>query len=331
MRPFEIEAWVLRVIDQVTRNSHAEDSLVELKSTWPKPATAARQIAAHSNAARGAPILWVIGVDEATGVCGADPTEVSDWFSAVRSHFDHVHPQLQDLNVRVGEQTVVALLFQTDRAPFLVKNSAFGTAGGGPVEWEVPWREGRKTRTANREALFRLLGPLVQLPEVECLDCSLFVRLEKTQDGTTNQRWYLNGSLYVVPSGSDALVIPFHRCSLALTLGNGTVIDSWSEFRLSPPRRFAMSPGAGISSAVDSMTVDSSSSEVIISGPGKVKFEASVTNARDPDPVTANVSVALHMDAVGTTSSSVVEETLQPTKADSDMKAKWAFSREAIS
>ncbi|MHB1186727.1 hypothetical protein [Thiobacillus sp.] len=329
MRAFEIETWVLRVIDQVARNSHCEDSLVELKSAWPKPAAAARQIAAHANAARGAPILWVIGVDEISGVSGAEATELADWFSSVRSQFNHVYPDLQDLNVWVGDHTVVALLFQTDRAPFLVKNTVFGTPGGGSVEWEVPWREGRKTRTANREDIFRLIGPLVRLPELEWLDCSVSVRVEKRTDGVSNQKWYLYGSVYVVPSGPESLVIPFHRCSVTVTLANGAIIDDWSDFRLSPPYRMHLSRGAGISSSVDSMTVGSSSSEVIISGPGRVKFEASIISEQDLEPASGSVSVVLRMNAVGANASSVIGETLRPTTHDADFKAKWELSRAA--
>jgi hypothetical protein len=329
MRHFEIEAWVLRVIDQVARKSHAEDSLVELKSTWPKPAAAARQIAAHSNAARGAPILWIIGVDEVSGVSGANPTELADWFSAVRSNFDHVYPELQDLNVCIGEHTVVALLFQTDRAPFLVKNATFGSSGGGSVEWEVPWREGRKTRTACREDLFRLVAPLTRLPELECLDCLVFARMEKNVSEGSTQRWYLHGSLYVVPSGSEPLVIPFHRCSVTVKLASGNFIDSWADFRLSPPRKMSVTSGTGLSSRIDSMTVESSSSEVIITGPGRVTFEASVTADLEPEPINANISVALRMNAVGANATSVIDEVLRPTTFGADMKARWRRARSA--
>lgn len=323
MRPFEIESWVLRAVDQVSRSSHCEDSLVELKSAWPKPTVAARQIAAHANAARGAPILWIIGVDEVSGVLGADATELADWFSAVRSYFNHVYPELQDINVQIGDHTVVALLFQTDRAPFLVKNPVFGAPGGGSVEWEVPWREGRKTRTANREDIIRLVGPLVRLPELEWLKCSVSVRVEKSADEASLQKWYLYGSLYVVPSGPEPLVIPFHRCGVTVTLANGQVLEDWPDFRLSPPRRMYMSRGSGISSSVDSMTVESSSSEVIIAGPGRVKFEASVISDQDPEPVAGNVSVTLRLNAIGTNAHSVIEKILQPSACDKDFRAKW--------
>ena len=326
MRPFEIESWVLRAVDQVVRSSHCEDSLVELKSAWPKPAVAARQIAAHANAARGAPILWIIGVDEVSGVLGAETTELADWFSAVRSCFNHVYPELQDINVQIGDHTVVALLFQTDRAPFLVKNSVFGTSGGGAVEWEIPWREGRKTRTANREDIIRLIGPLVRLPELEWLQCSVSVRVEKSADEASIQKWYLYGALYIVPSGPEPLVIPFHRCGVMVALTNGKVLEDWSDFRLSPPRRVHFSRGSGISSSVDSMTVESSSSEVIITGPGRVTFEASVISEQDPEPVTGNVSVTLRLNAIGTNAHSVIEKALHPSSCDRDFRAKWEFS-----
>jgi hypothetical protein len=330
MRPIAIEAWVLRVIDQVTQKQHVEDSLVELKSTWPKePAGAARQIAAHANAARGASILWVIGVDEVNGVCGANPNELANWYPAVRAQFDQVPPGLQDLNVRVGGQTVVALLFDTERAPFLVKNPAFGVAGGGPVAWEVPWREGRKTRTATREDLIRMLAPLISLPEIECLDCTLTV-CDENRPGGTERRWYLEGHLYVSPSGADTLVFPFHRCHFAVSLGSESPVGPWSEFRLSPPWRLNFtSERAETSSSIDSLTVRSSRAEVLLTGPGQVCFSASATDSRFPEPEPEQASVTLILHAVRARSPSTVAIDLRSAKPDRDhMKAKWSFPHE---
>lgn len=330
MRPLEIEAWVLRIADQVSRRQHVEDSLVELKAAWPKPADAARRIAAHANAARGAPILWVVGLDEVRGACGADPNELADWYASVRSQFNHVYPQVQDLNVRIGDMTVVALLFHTERAPFLVKNSVFGSPGGGPVEWETPWREGRKTRSATREDLIRMLTPLASLPQFECLECTLSARDEKGQHGDVRRMWYATGSLYVVPSGTDAVVIPFHRCRLIANLPAGSMINSWSEFRLSPPYRFSVSGRGGISSAVDSLTVESSSSEVIIAGPGRIRFSASTTNPSEPGPIGAGASLTLTMNPVGALTPSVVNIDLLPAKAGGDTKAMWQYGEKTF-
>jgi len=52
MTPIEVEAWALRVIDQIKAGASVEDSRVELKSVWPRPDQGARQIAAHANAAK---------------------------------------------------------------------------------------------------------------------------------------------------------------------------------------------------------------------------------------------------------------------------------------
>jgi hypothetical protein len=326
MRPFEIEAWVLRVADDVTQKRTVEDSLVELKSVWPPPESAARQIAAHANAARGAPILWIIGLDEKKGVCGASPNELADWFPAVRSQFNQVHPDLHDLNVRIGDQTVVALFFATERAPFVVKNPRYGSDGGGSVEWEVPWREGRSTRTAKREDLIRLLAPLSTLPEAECLDCRLSVYDEKNQAAEAGWDWHVTGKLYVIPSGAETLVFPFHRCSLTATLGDGSSIRSWTKLRLSPPRLFFGPKPTRMTSTIDSLTVDASSSEVILTGPGQVTFSASTREPFAAEVIDMNVSVVFTLNAVGTVRPLILSMDLQPAAADKNSKAKWAFS-----
>lgn len=129
MRPTEIEGWALRIIEQVEKSQPVEDFRVELKADWiADPNKTARRIAGHANAARGVSILWLIGVDETNGVVGADPTELANWFPAVEAEFDGIAPELTDLNVPTDNgKSVVALFFETDRAPFLVKNSAWLT------------------------------------------------------------------------------------------------------------------------------------------------------------------------------------------------------------
>jgi hypothetical protein len=215
MRPIEIEIWALRVIDQVREKAHAEDSRVELKSEWPDPENAARRLAAHCNAAHGEPVLWLIGVDEQSGVCGAEPRELADWFSAVRARFDYVYPAMRDLNVSVEDRVVVALLFESDRAPYLVKNPVFGSPKGGPVQWEVPWREGRKTTTASREQLVRMLSPQLRAPEVEFLTGRVQIL-----PNDPHPRWFVSGELYIVPLDARQIVLPFHRCGFVLSFDN---------------------------------------------------------------------------------------------------------------
>ena len=88
MNTTEIELWALNILKRVESGQPVEDSRVELKSTWIPPEKASRRIAGHANAAKGLPILWIIGVDEEVGIIGVIADEFSDWFGKVKSQFD---------------------------------------------------------------------------------------------------------------------------------------------------------------------------------------------------------------------------------------------------
>jgi hypothetical protein len=157
----ELELWAQNIISDVLKNQRAEDSRVELKSSWPEPDKAAIGLAAHANAARGTPILWLIGIDEkAQRVSIPDTVELANWFKSVERFFDGDAPRmLLDANVRSGGGTVVALYFETHQgAPFVVKNP-----GGGYPQFVVPWREGTSKRAASRYDLLRILIPIRRL------------------------------------------------------------------------------------------------------------------------------------------------------------------------
>jgi hypothetical protein len=136
--PARIESWALGVISRVQEGHKIEDARVELKAEWPLPEKAARRLAGHANAAMGSEILWVVGLDETRGIVGADSSELSDWWSAVKSQFDGIAPSLFELSLAVDGKSLWALAFDTSRAPFVVKNSAYGKSGAGPVSLEVP-------------------------------------------------------------------------------------------------------------------------------------------------------------------------------------------------
>jgi hypothetical protein len=212
MRPSQIEAWVLRVVEALGKGAPTEDSQVELKAEWPDPKKAARQIAGHANAAHGEPILWLIGVDERAGVVGADREELSKRWPQVESQFDGLAPRFVDLNIPVNGVTVVSLLMETDRAPFVVNNPAAN------MDKEVPWREGTRVRSARRADLIKLLEPLEKLPEVDLM----WGRFDKG---------VLMACLFIAPPRGQNLVIPVHRC--AGTIGSETAeqIASLSEMR----------------------------------------------------------------------------------------------------
>lgn len=185
---------MLRILDKVQSKAPIEDNRVELKATWPDPEAAARRLAAHANAAGTERILWLIGVDERQAmVVGANYEELSKWLPAVNSYFDQLSlPLLLHINVPYNGPTVVALLFDSERAPFVVKNPSFGKSNGGPVQLEVPWREGTSARSAHRSDLLRILqapkisndDPLVLVLGGSGNEEQVAMRLQNTGSGT---------------------------------------------------------------------------------------------------------------------------------------------------
>jgi hypothetical protein len=219
MTPLQIEAWALRVIDQVEKKQNVEDMLVELKAEWPSdPNRAARRLGGHANAARGESVLWLIGVDEkAHKVVGAPLSEFANWYPAVEREFDGIAPRCTPLNIPHKSGTVVALLVETDRAPYVVRNPVHGQPGGGPVSFEVPLRNGTRTDSAKRADLIRQLSPVARLPEVELLAAGLWA--DDTKDiaaGPSYLTWRLDVYLFVTPRGESPVVIPAHRCESSI-------------------------------------------------------------------------------------------------------------------
>lgn len=208
MRTHEIENWALSIIDRLLQRQPIEDSRVELKSEWPEDTKkAARQIAGHANAARGEPILWLIGVDEKAGtIPGIEFTEFSSWYSTVRSAFDELAPEPISLNVPFNGVTIAALYFETDRAPFVVKNQE-----GGTIQREVPWREATGVKSATRSQLLRLLSPLQRLPSLEVIGGTL----DANPDGEY-LRWGVYLALFLTQPSGQQTVIPRHRCNITI-------------------------------------------------------------------------------------------------------------------
>ena len=290
MRAVQIESWALRIIDQVNNNQPNEDFLVELKRDWIEPKKAARRIAGHANAARGENILWLVGVDEKEGVLGASDKELANWYPSVKTYFDEFAPRMTSVNVVSKGLTVVALLFETERLPFVVKNPKYGSSAGGAVELEVPWREDTTTRSARRSDLVRLLFPISRMPEVEVLSIKLSEQIEGRDEDTGN---YLSGvfnisaEMYIAPSDDKRLVIPFHRCGVEFdTPGNPSLKAHWLEFC---PSHGRSDPIFSRRTVPGSLTIESTTSEVIVNGPGKMSLSAV---AKKPSAQLQEITVA---------------------------------------
>lgn len=218
MRAADLEHRVVTICDRVIAKQPVEDSRVELKRDWPPiHYDAARRIAGHANAAHGDQILWVLGVDEQNAqVPGVDLAEFSNWWAQVKANFQSIAPSLMELAVPIGSVTVMALLMDTERAPFVVINPGFGSSGTKtPISAEVPWREGTSIRTARREDLIKILVPVVRVPSWEILSAGL--RTDRDTHLMT-----LGLKLYLSPQRSDEQAfIPFHRCKFDVRFGQG--------------------------------------------------------------------------------------------------------------
>jgi hypothetical protein len=219
MSPRQIEAWALRIIERVENKQNVEDTLVELKSEWPaEPNKAARQIGGHANAARGEPILWLIGVDEKAGkVVGAGYAEFANWYPSVEKEFNGMAPRCILLNIPHKDgKAVVALLFESDRSPFVVRNAVHGKPNGGPVSFEVPWRNGSRIDSARRADLIKLLTSVTKLPDVEVLAAGLCANEVKQQSQPAYIAWRLEVRLFITPRDDSQVVIPVHRCESSI-------------------------------------------------------------------------------------------------------------------
>lgn len=164
--PQQLEVLVLAAIDRLRAGGQIEDDRIEVKREWPE-VTKARQLAGAANRARGYPLVYIIGLDEKTGATHPNGSaDVATWWAQVSAGFDQVPPEMvRHLNVTVGPgESVTALHFATDRAPYVVKNS-----GSGAAEREVPIRDGTRTRSATRDELLRMLAPEIALPPVVLL------------------------------------------------------------------------------------------------------------------------------------------------------------------
>ena len=236
MRPAQLEAWILLLVDQVSKGAKIEDSRVELKAEWPEPPKAARRIAGHDNASHGESVLWVIGLDENRGIVPVSIPDLADWVPQVSAQFDGgIAPSiLLNLVVPAGGETLTGLLFDTARRPYVVKNSAHGKPEGGPVTLEVPWRDGTRVRSARREDLIRLLAPLQTLkPLADELQVNLHIAEDhpKIPDlgGSFLNQQYLRviheGSLSILPEPVRAIVLEAYT---AMNAANAVLASVWT-------------------------------------------------------------------------------------------------------
>lgn len=280
MKKQEIEFKVLDLLERLEKGQPVEDDTIELKAEWPKDHfRAARRIAAHANSARGEPILWLIGVDEKKGAVGADFEELSIWYAKVRSCFDQLMaPDLVSLGIPYEGKTVVALLFETERAPFVIRIPA----STGLVTHEVPWREANSTRSARRSDLIKLLYPIQKKPAVEILDGKLELQKAITKiDNNEVYQWNLSMKIYLVTFSSETVVIPFHRCEIVFRPEGRPDENKFENIRITPPTSYST---RALKQTRESLTIESTDSEVLINTAGMAFLNAEFYSSETPGP-----------------------------------------------
>lgn len=210
MGPQQLEAMVLAAVDSLRSGAAVEDDRLELKREWPSMEKA-RQLAGVANRARGQDVVYVIGMDESGRVHPTGDTDPAKWWAEMAARFDQVPPDLvRHLVVYVGPgESVVALQFDTTRAPYLVQ---VGTS----EFLEVPIRQGTRTRSARRDEILRMLIPATSAPPAEIIEGSASIQWTAPSDEFSDdraERMHMSGvvRVFVEHTGPGTLFLPAHR------------------------------------------------------------------------------------------------------------------------
>jgi hypothetical protein len=230
--------------------------------------------------------------------------ELSNWYSKIESCFDELAPRMIPLNITIDEKIVMALLFETDRSPFVVKNPS-----GKNPDREVPWRENTATRTAKRSDLIRLLSPLEKIPEIEIININLSASIGGEDSRTGNyidDELRINCDLYIYPKSQERVIIPFHKCKVMFEISSTQIIESrWLNLRPAYGKGYAFNSGIP-----GSITIESTVHEMIINGAGQFCLEATSDRPSLPNEGGGiEIKIFIHLHPVGAERPVVLSET----------------------
>jgi hypothetical protein len=260
MKKREIHAWAAAVCDRVKSGVTNEDSQVEFKADWPDPKRAARRIGAHANSMHSEPILWLVGVDEKNGVIGLSTSrDPGAWYEECRSVFDGVAPDLGGaVSFEYEGKQVAAIQFDTDAAPYVVKNAS----GQGPFQSEVPWRDGTLTRSAHQREILQILLPAQRLPVFEVLEATVWA------DGTgtnSSAEWKLEIIAFAEPATREPVTIPFHRMEVVIQRADNGENALTLDVQMQPVAEYQL---------LDPARIWATPSEAVLGCPGRVRIFA---------------------------------------------------------
>ncbi len=287
-----LEDWVHRVIESAQREQPSEDSLVELKGKWPEPTfRTAKQLAGLANAARLSDVLWIIGVDEKTGkVHSPDRRDLASWWPQVERCFEPPAPEMRlNLNVTHKHETVVAILFATDRSPYVLAKED---------KKLVPWRDGTRTKWAGHRELLRMLLPLTRFPDLETVSGDL------TYKAGIKHVLDLRMTLYLwLRDLAGVIVIPAHRVSGTITSG-----DDFPPVQLTGIKVFG--------------PVTGTAGQARLQGSGAVELEVEAKFPIDPKG-TVDLKVHLELPLLGVDRPIKIDEVLRHSRG----RAGWRLVR----
>ena len=297
------------------RNAAEGDRHAASFRSWPgPPQVAARQLAAHANAARGRDVLWLIGLPSqgARARTGVDIKHLQTWLDGITPYFDGVAPRVTGFNVPAGGMTsgravrqVVALHIETTRAPFVVRR---GNAA------EVPWFDARDAavRPAGRLELIKLLSPLEDLPRFEVLDAELTF-YKNPHAGLTSKtayRWTFDGSIYVMPQAEGRLVVPLHRCRGSVSNAQGGFRSEASDLSLTADKN---SPAVRITE-----------SAALIEGLGRIFVYCCGSTAQECLPLQDALTVLFDLVPAGSDRAATVSAALRPeVTTENNQAGRW--------
>jgi hypothetical protein len=217
VKPSQLEALVLAAVEALRAGTPPEDDRFEFKREWPE-VKKARQLAGAANRANGEPLIYVIGIDEKTGEIHPVADDPAEWWARMQSEFDDAAPELvTHVTTFVSEgEAVIALLFRTDRAPYCVR-----IVNIGPIEREVPMRDGTRTRSASRRELLRLLLPTVQVPQLVAVKGTLRLGPPEYYGGDSNRVVHvtMRTQIYFEHIESTPTFLPLHSSFVELSGG----------------------------------------------------------------------------------------------------------------
>ncbi|MEV0334500.1 hypothetical protein [Nocardia sp. NPDC050717] len=234
MNKVQLEIRVNELVNHVVAGGKIEDDHVEAKREWPKEDKAG-QLGGMANKAGGQPILWIVGLCEGSHrVVDLGDTDPASWWQGMRGGFAFdVAPALSHFGFMTQHGWVVALLFETDQAPYLVKLPKVPKDPNNPAvgfRWAtnaVPWREGTSVRAATRAELLSILAPAATVPKLDLVrgHADLYERKEATVGGDPTAKVAVNVEMLIDTAPGDHVLFPNHRHSVTVVAPGGQRFD----------------------------------------------------------------------------------------------------------